>query len=98
MQRLVANHFCFTESPRIKANYTVVQHDANKLRLFMESTGYILLDATMSITSTELYEVYTIWREEAPSLDLSRKANAALEGLSAPLRGWGTGARYALCA
>ncbi len=64
LQRLVANHFRFTESPRIKANRTVVQRDANNLLLFMESTGYILLDATMSITSTELYEVYTIWCEE----------------------------------
>lgn len=64
LQRLAANHFRFTESNRSRANRDVVKRDGNNLLAFMESTGYILLDADQHISAKELYAIYCIWCEE----------------------------------
>ena len=64
LQRLAANSFRFTESPRTLNNREYVKRDANNAIDFMESTGYIRLKADMSVTSKELYAIYGIWCDE----------------------------------
>ena len=64
MQRLAANSFRFTESPRTLNNREYVKRDANNAIDFMESSGYIRLKADMSVTSKELYAIYGIWCDE----------------------------------
>ena len=64
LQRLAANNFRFTESPRTLNNREYVKRDANNAIDFMESTGYIRLKADMSVTSKELYAIYGIWCDE----------------------------------
>ena len=64
LQRLTANNFRFTESPRTLNNREYVKRDANNAIDFMESTGYIRLKADMSVTSKELYAIYGIWCDE----------------------------------
>ena len=64
LQRLTANNFRFTESPRTLNNREYVKRDANNAIDFMESTGYIRLKADMSVTSKELYAIYEIWCDE----------------------------------
>ena len=64
LKRLVGNNFHFTESERAKSNREVVKLDANNVIAFMESNGYIRFDPSESISSKELYRVYSIWCEE----------------------------------
>lgn len=64
LQRLVRNQFRFSESERAKGNRNVVKQDANNVILFMESTQYVELNPNKSISSKELYAIYTIWCEE----------------------------------
>ena len=64
LQRLVRNQFRFSESERAKGNRDVVKQDANNVILFMESTQYVELNPNKSISSKELYAIYTIWCEE----------------------------------
>ena len=64
LQRLAANNFRFTESPRTLNNREYVKRDANNAIDFMESTSYIRLKADMSVTSKELYAIYGIWCDE----------------------------------
>ena len=64
LQRLAANSFRFTESPRTLNNREYVKRDANNAIDFMESSGYIRLKADMSVTSKELYAIYGIWCDE----------------------------------
>ena len=64
LQRLVRNQFRFSESERAKSNRDVVKQDANNIILFMESTQYVELNPNKSISSKELYAIYTIWCEE----------------------------------
>lgn len=64
LQRLVRNQLRFSESERAKGNRDVVKQDANNVILFMESTQYVELNPNKSISSKELYAIYTIWCEE----------------------------------
>ena len=64
LQRLAANSFRFTESPRTLNNREYIKRDANNAIDFMESSGYIRLKADMSVTSKELYAIYGIWYDE----------------------------------
>ena len=64
LKRLAANQFRFTESSRAKGNREIVRQDANNLIQFMESEGYIKLWYGQSISSQELYRIYSIWCEE----------------------------------
>ena len=64
LKRLAANQFHFTESPRAKSNRELVRQDANNLIQFMASEGYIKLWYGQSISSQELYRIYTIWCNE----------------------------------
>ena len=60
----MARSFHFTESERAKSNREVVKLDANNVIAFLESTGYIHFDPSLSISSKELYQVYCVWCEE----------------------------------
>ena len=64
LQRLAANNFRFTESPRTLNNREYVKRDENNAIDFMVTTGYIRLKADMSVTSKELYAIYGIWCDE----------------------------------
>ena len=74
LQRLVANHFKFTESQRIKSNREAVKRDNNNVFDFMESDGYIRLKADCYISSKELYEIYRMWCEENNLTPLKRRS------------------------
>lgn len=60
LQRLVANHFRFTESARARSNRETVKQDANNVLLFMEAGDYIQLTPEGKVGSQELYEIYTV--------------------------------------
>ena len=64
LQRLVANHFRFTESARARANQETIRQDANNALLFMEAGDYIRLTPEGKVGSQELYEIYTVWCRE----------------------------------
>ena len=64
LQRLVQNHYHFSESSRARASRDAVKQDANNALLFMEATDYIHLTPKGKIGSQELYEIYTIWCKE----------------------------------
>ena len=64
LQRLVANHFRFTESVRARSNRETVKQDANNVLLFMEAGDYIRLMPEGKVGSQELYEIYTVWCRE----------------------------------
>lgn len=64
LQRLVANHFHFSESSRSCSNRESVRQDANNVLLFMEASDYIKLTPNGKISSKELYKIYCIWCEE----------------------------------
>lgn len=74
LQRLVRNHFQFTESARIQENRESVKRDNNNLFDFMESVGYIRLKADGSISSKELYEIYVMWCEENSMTPMKRRS------------------------
>ena len=63
-QRLIANSFQFTESPRTLSNREYVKSKANNVSEFMESEGYIRLKADCEISARELYAIYCMWCEE----------------------------------
>ena len=64
LQRLVPNHFRFTESARSRSNREAVKQDANNVLLFMEAGDYIRLTPEGKVGSQELYEIYTVWCRE----------------------------------
>ncbi len=64
LQRLVANHFRFTESSRAHSNREMIKQDANNVLLFMDAVDYIRLTPEGKISSQELYEIYTVWCRE----------------------------------
>ena len=64
LKRLADNQFHFTESPRARSSREIVRQDANNLIQFMASEGYIKLWYGQSISSQELYRIYTIWCNE----------------------------------
>ena len=64
LQRLVANHFRFTESARSRSNREAVKQDGNNVLLFMEAGDYIRLTPEGKVGSQELYEIYTVWCRE----------------------------------
>ena len=64
LQRLVPNHFRFTESARARSNREAVKQDGNNVLLFMEAGDYIRLTPEGKVGSQELYEIYTVWCRE----------------------------------
>lgn len=56
-----ANNFRFTESSQTKANREDARREADNVLLFLRSEGYIRLKADSTITSANLYAIYTMW-------------------------------------
>lgn len=61
LKRLIGNNYCFTESTRTKENRVEAKREADNVMLFMRSEGYIQLKADSTITSADLYAIYTMW-------------------------------------
>lgn len=61
LRRLQANNFRFTESSQTKANREDARREADNVLLFLRSEGYIRLKADSTITSANLYAIYTMW-------------------------------------
>ena len=74
LQRLVANHFRFTESARSRSNRETIKQDANNVLLFMEAGDYIRLTPEGKVGSQELYEIYTVWCRENGFLPLKNRS------------------------
>ena len=61
LRRLIDNNYRFTESDRTKDNRVEAKREADNVLLFMRSEGYIRLKADSTITSADLYAIYTMW-------------------------------------
>ena len=61
LRRLIDNNYRFTESERTKDNRAEAKREADNVLLFMRSEGYIRLKADSTITSADLYAIYTMW-------------------------------------
>ncbi len=61
LQRLVKNHFRFTESERARMTRETAKRDANNILLFLESKGYIKHGPNYSISSRDLGGLYRKW-------------------------------------
>lgn len=61
LRRLIGNNYRFTESERTKDNRAEAKREADNVLLFMRSEGYIRLKADSTITSADLYAIYTMW-------------------------------------
>ena len=64
LRRLIANNYRFTESARTKDNRVEAKQEADNVLLFLRSEGYIRLKADSTITSVDLYAIYTMWCED----------------------------------
>lgn len=64
LRRLIANNYRFTESDRTKENRTEAKQEADNVLLFLRSEDYIRLKADSTITSVDLYAIYTMWCED----------------------------------
>ncbi len=61
LRRLIGNNYRFTESSRTKGNREEARREADNVLLFLRSEGYIRLKADSTITSADLYAIYTMW-------------------------------------
>ncbi len=61
LRRLKAQGFHFTESVQTKGNREQAKQEADNVRLFLQSDGYIRLRADSTITSADLYNIYIMW-------------------------------------
>ena len=61
LRRLIGNNYHFTESDRAKDNRVEAKREADNVLLFMCSEGYIQLKSDSTITSADLYAIYTMW-------------------------------------
>lgn len=64
LRRLIANNYRFTESKRTKENRVEAKQEADNVLLFLRSEDYIRLKADSTITSVDLYAIYTMWCED----------------------------------
>lgn len=64
LKRLIDNNYRFTESTRTKENRTEAKQEADNVLLFLRSEDYIRLKADSTITSVDLYAIYTMWCED----------------------------------
>ena len=61
LRRLIGNNYRFTESARTRDNRVEAKQEADNVLLFLRSEGYIRLKADSTITSVDLYAIYTMW-------------------------------------
>ena len=64
LRRLIGNNYRFTESDRTKDNRVEAKQEADNVLLFLRSEDYIRLKADSTITSVDLYAIYTMWCED----------------------------------
>ena len=64
LKRLRLNGWKFSESPKSRTARLLAQVEDNNLIAFLRSQGYIRFDPEASISSRELYGIYTLWCEE----------------------------------
>ena len=64
LQRLVENHFRFTESDRARESRESIKHSSSNCLAFLDSEGYIRRKADASISSRDLYILYRLWCDE----------------------------------
>lgn len=74
LQRLIANGYRFTISPRMEKNLEEAVAEGNNLVQFMESTGYIVLEKGTVARSTALYQAYENWCSDNLEKPLSQKS------------------------
>ena len=73
LRRLIANNYRFTESQQIRSNREEVRREADNVLLFLRSEGYIRLKAESTITSADLYAIYTRWCDDNTYKPLSAR-------------------------
>lgn len=61
LYRLLANNYEFTESEQTKENREAAKRDSKNVLLFLQSEGYIRLNADSSIPTADLYTLYCTW-------------------------------------
>ena len=61
LRRLIGNSYRFTESARTRDNRVEAKQEADNVLLFLRSEGYIRLKADSTITSVDLYAIYSMW-------------------------------------
>ena len=61
LRRLMINEFEFTVSPQAQANLQESMESGNNIAQFMESNGYIRLEAGCKATSVDIYAAYSRW-------------------------------------
>lgn len=61
LRRLMLNEFEFTVSPQAQANLQESMESGNNITQFMESEGYIRLEAGCKATSVDIYAAYSRW-------------------------------------
>jgi len=73
LRRLIANNYRFTESQQIRSNREEVRQEADNVLLFLRSEGYIRLKSESTITSADLYAIYTRWCDDNTYKPLSAR-------------------------
>lgn len=61
LKRLIENDYAFTISARARANLQEAMEDGNNVISFMQSQGYVRLEAGTIATTKSLYEAYQQW-------------------------------------
>ena len=74
LHRLIANNYQFTVSERMERTLREAVEEGNNLVQFMESTGYIRLEAGTQAKSIYLYRAYQKWCEDNLEKPLSQKS------------------------
>lgn len=64
LRRLIGNSYRFTERARTRDNRVKAKQEADNVLLFLRSEGYIRLKADSTITSVDLYAIYSMWCED----------------------------------
>ena len=74
LQRLLKNDYRFTISKRAERNLHEAMESGNNVIPFMESTGYIRLEANTTATSRNLYQTYCRWCEDNAEKPMSARS------------------------
>ena len=83
LRRLMANGYNFTVSERAKRNLDESIYESNTVNGFLESEGYIKIEAGFSCSTKELYEVYLNWCEDNAYPSMSKGSFVQQMGMQA---------------
>ena len=76
LKRLVANNYHFTISQRARDNIRSAVKEANNIREFFSSEGYLTFHADSKASTKALYEAYKEWCEDNAEMVISMKSFA----------------------